>query len=84
MTPDDLLMLMVHAEDRYPEVAGAVLRRPGEPPALHLGDQRLQLAAMRPFLNRLLRDWYIARNLYREAYRVAEAGRQHYRALTGG
>ncbi len=82
MTEDDLLMRMVHAEDQYPNVAGLVLRRPGESPVLHLGDQQLQLATVRPLLYGLLRHWYIARNPNQEAYHVVEAGREHYRALT--
>ncbi len=82
MTEDDLLMLMVQAEDQYPTVAGLVLRRTGEWPVLHLGDQQLQLAAVRPLLYGLLRHWYIAPTWKHEAYRVAEAGREHYRALT--
>ncbi len=82
MTEDDLLMLMVQAEDQYPDVAGLVLRRPGEWPMLHLGDQQLQLAAVRPLLYGLLRHWYIAPTWEQEAYRVAEAGREHYRTLT--
>ena len=84
MTEDDLLILMVQAEDRHPHAVGAVLRLPGEPPALHLGDRKLRLADVRPYLNSLLRDWYIARNPYREEYSVAEAGRKHYQALTCG